>query len=111
MRYKHHAFICTNLSNCAQHDPEKIQKYLKSRIKELGLKTEIRPNKSGCLDGCAHAPVTVIYPEGIWYRLATEEEAEEVLQQHLIGGKPVEKLMIRELNPDYQFADAIHSLS
>jgi (2Fe-2S) ferredoxin len=98
MRYDHHAFVCTNLSSCAQHDPEKIQKYLKTRLKELGLKDSVRANKSGCLDGCAHAPVTVIYPDGIWYRLLTEADAEEVLQQHIIGGKPVERLMIAELN-------------
>jgi (2Fe-2S) ferredoxin len=103
MRYTHHAFICTNLSSCAQHDPEKIQKYLKSRLKELGLHREIRANKSGCLDGCSYSPVTVVYPEGIWYRLLTEEDAERVLQEHLIGGKPVEALMVRELNLDYPF--------
>lgn len=104
MRYTHHAFVCTNLSNCAQHEPEKIQKYLKSRLKELGLNKEIRANKSGCLDGCSYAPVTVVYPDGIWYRLTTEEEAERVLQEHLIGGKPVEELMIRDLNLNYKFA-------
>jgi (2Fe-2S) ferredoxin len=103
MRYTHHAFICTNLSSCAQHDAEKIQKYLKSRLQELGLHKEIRANKSGCLDGCAYSPVTVIYPEGIWYRLLTEDDAERVLQEHLIGGKPVEALMVRELNPNYPF--------
>ncbi|MCS6988907.1 MAG: (2Fe-2S) ferredoxin domain-containing protein [Chloroherpetonaceae bacterium] len=103
MRYKRHGFVCTNLSSCAKHEPEKVLNHFKSRLKELGLQKDIRVNKSGCLDGCAYSPTTVIYPEGIWYRLLTEEDAERVLQEHLIGGKPVEDLMIRELNVGYPF--------
>ena len=77
---------------------------------EVSKKTtnrSLRANKSGCLDGCEHSPVTVIYPEGTWYKLKTEAEAELVLQSHLIGGKPVEHLMIRELNPKYVFSEAV----
>ncbi|MBC8043194.1 MAG: (2Fe-2S) ferredoxin domain-containing protein [Rhizobacter sp.] len=103
MRYKHHAFTCVNSSNCAQQGSEKVHSYLKSQIKKLGMKHEIRANKSGCLDACDHAPVTVIYPEGIWYRITSEDEADRVIHEHLIGGKPVESLMVRELNPNYAF--------
>ncbi len=110
MRYKQHLFVCTNTSSCARHNSEEIQKYLKGRLRELGLKADVRANKSGCLDACEHSPITVIYPEGIWYRLATEQDAELVLQQHIIGGKPVERLMVRELNPHYTFSEsAVHS--
>lgn len=103
MRFSRHLFICTNTATCAQHGTDEIQQYLKARLRELGLHREFRANKSGCLDGCSLAPVAVLYPEGIWYRITTKEEAEEVLQQHIIGGKPVERLMVRELNPHYHF--------
>jgi (2Fe-2S) ferredoxin len=104
MRYKQHLFVCTNTSSCARHNSEEIQKYLKGRLRELGLKNEIRANKSGCLDACEYSPVTVVYPEGVWYRITTEEEAEQVLQLHILGGKPVEHLMVRDLNPNYAFS-------
>ncbi len=104
MRFRHHLFTCTNTATCAQHHSEEIQQYLKARLRELKLHREIRANKSGCLDACSFSPVTVIYPEGIWYRISSIEEAEEILQQHILGGKPVTRLMIRELNPHYDFA-------
>lgn len=105
MRFSRHLFTCTNTATCAQHGSEDIQQYLKARIKELKLHREIRANKSGCLDACALSPITVVYPEGIWYRITTIEEAEEVLQQHILGGKPVERLMVRDLNPHYRFCE------
>lgn len=104
MRYKHHTFTCTNSTGCGELGAEKVQSYLKAKLKKLGLKSEVRANKAGCLDACSHGPVTVIYPEGIWYRITTEAEADLVLEQHLLGGKPVESLMVRDLNPDYPFS-------
>lgn len=105
MRFSHHLFTCTNTATCAQHGSEEIQQYLKARLKELKLHREIRANKSGCLDACGFSPVTVIYPEGIWYRITSIEEAEEILRQHILGGKPVERLMVRDLNPHYNFSE------
>lgn len=62
---------------------DKILIYLKSRIKELGLK-DIRVNKAGCLDQCEQGPAVVIYPEGVWYTIKTLEDAEALIQDHLI---------------------------
>ena len=62
------------------------------RAKKAGL-DEVRVQKSGCLDQCENGPTCVIYPEGIWYKI-TENSLEEILNQHLINGIPVEKYMI-----------------
>jgi (2Fe-2S) ferredoxin len=103
MRYTHHIFTCTNDKTCGKYNSEHIQKFFKAELKARGLKESVRANKSGCLDGCDHAPVTVVYPEGIWYRLETEADALEVITQHIVGGKPVERLMVKALNPRYDF--------
>jgi (2Fe-2S) ferredoxin len=70
--------------------------FAKNRVKELGLSGpgKIRINKAGCLDRCADGPVMVIYPEGIWYTFIDTEDVEEIIQSHLIQGRPVERLQL-----------------
>ena len=79
---------------CKRRGAEKLRNYMKARAKELGL-SEVRINQSGCLDRCELGPTMVIYPEGIWYTLASIEDAEEILQRHLIKGERVHRLMLQ----------------
>ena len=67
---------------------------MKSRAKALGLKN-VRINTAGCLDRCELGPTLVIYPEGIWYRVPTKEDVDEVLDTHLVKGGRVERLMLK----------------
>ena len=55
--------------------------------KALGI-TDIRINKSGCLERCELGPTMVIYPEGVWYHSCTPDVLERIIQEHLIGGVP-----------------------
>jgi (2Fe-2S) ferredoxin len=65
-------------------------------VKELGLagSGKIRVNKAGCLDRCADGPVMVVYPAGVWYTLVDQEDVEEIIQSHLINGRPVARLQL-----------------
>ncbi len=98
--YKSHVFICTNerpagheRGCCKTKNSEKVRNYLKARVKELGL-PGVRVNAAGCLDRCSLGPVVVVYPEGVWYTCPTIEDAEQVLQKHLVDGGRVERLML-----------------
>lgn len=98
--YDYHLFCCTNQRAedaprgcCRSKGGEELRAYLKKRVKELKL-PRTRINMSGCLDRCELGPVMVIYPQGTWYHCETIEEAEEILQTHLIGGKIVERLAL-----------------
>jgi (2Fe-2S) ferredoxin len=55
----------------------------------------VRINNAGCLDRCELGPTIVIYPEGIWYRVPTKEDVDEVLDTHLLKGGRVERLMLK----------------
>ncbi len=99
--YEAHVFCCTNrrpaghpLGCCADKGSEELRDYMKGRAKELGLK-KVRVNIAGCLDRCELGPTVVIYPEGVWYSVATREDVDEVLQTHLVQGGRVERLMLR----------------
>ena len=55
----------------------------------------VRINQAGCLDRCELGPTLVIYPEGIWYHYQTIEDAEEILQRHIVQGGRVTRLMLK----------------
>ncbi len=73
-----------------------MRDYAKQRIKALGLagRDGVRINTAGCMDRCEEGPVLVIYPEGIWYTYVDREDIDEILEQHVMGGRPVERLRL-----------------
>ena len=68
---------------------------MKSKINELGLK-RIRVNQSGCLDKCELGPIMVIYPEGVWYSFKNKEDVDEIINEHLIKGRIVQRLTLKD---------------
>lgn len=99
--YRYHLFFCTNLREdgsqcCQQQNAQAARDYTKRRSKELGLAGPggVRVNTAGCLDRCAQGPVLVIYPEGVWYTYIDEDDLEDIIQQHLVGGKVVQRLLV-----------------
>jgi len=71
-----------------------------ARLKELvgmapELKGRVRVNHAGCLDQCGYGPMVVVYPEAVWYWGVRTEDAEEIVREHLIGGRPVARLVYR----------------
>ena len=99
--FKHHVFFCCNQRpegdiSCANHAAVELQTYAKDRIAQLKMKGEgkVRINKAGCLDRCDQGPVMVVYPEAVWYTYVDKEDVEEIIQEHLIHGRVVERLKI-----------------
>ncbi len=66
----------------------------KRLTRERNLKTRIRCQRAGCLDACDFGPSVAVYPDGIFYGGVKPADVEEIVEQHLVQNRPVERLMI-----------------
>lgn len=102
-RFDKHIFVCGNQRpaghprGCCDPTAEaKLQKLFKQKLAQRGLKGRVRANQSGCLDQCEHGPNLVVYPDSVWYGHVTEADVDEIIESHIVGGKPVERLRIAD---------------
>ncbi|MFN0039559.1 MAG: (2Fe-2S) ferredoxin domain-containing protein [Burkholderiales bacterium] len=99
--YRHHVFFCCNQRTngeacCNDHHSQEMRDYAKAQVKALKLSGpgSVRINMAGCMDRCEQGPVIAVYPEAIWYTYVDREDIDEIIQEHLVHGRPVERLRI-----------------
>lgn len=100
-KFEKHVFICCNQrpaghpkGSCDPKAAGELHQLFKAAVAKRGLKATVRANKSGCLDQCEHGPTVVVYPEAVWYGGVTAAEVDEIIDSHIIGNRPVQRLMI-----------------
>ena len=99
-QYEKHVFVCTAGSTCpTQGDTEGYVKCLRAEVAKAGLHVQVRINKSGCFSQCGNGPMIVVYPENVWYSGVSADDLAEIVASHLLGGKPVERLLYRPDKP------------
>ena len=110
MLYAKHIFICTNQRpagsrvSCGESHGLALVAAFKKAIKDKGLQTEIRAQRTGCLEACEMGPSLVVYPEGVFYAHVQLEDVDEIVSEHLENNRVVSRLVmdfdkLRELKP------------
>jgi len=102
---RRHIFLCAEPQKgecCSPAAGHAAWKYLKKRLKQLGLDGPakaggggIARTKADCLRICVAGPIAVVWPDAVWYHSCTEPVLERIIQEHLIGGQPVEDFRLR----------------
>lgn len=89
--YDSHVFVCSG-SECKKRGSKGLRKALRSELRASGILGDTRVDTVDCLGLCKHGPNITVYPKGTWYLGLKEAEVPEVVEQHLIGGAPVQRL-------------------
>ena len=102
-RFERHIFVCTNQREdghpkgcCYSKGSERILELFKKELNGKGIQSTVRVNKSGCLDACEFGVTIVVYPDAVWYGGVTEKDVDEIIHEHIIGGRVVKRLLIND---------------
>jgi (2Fe-2S) ferredoxin len=97
--YNKVVLVCTSGKTCPTQNSVAVHARLKRLAIAAGLHDAIRVNQAGCFSQCGHGPMVVVYPDDIWYSGVTVEDAEAIFDEHLVHGKPVERLAYHPAKP------------
>lgn len=97
-----HIFICANerppgaaRRSCGEQHGLQLVEEFRKQLREKKLPIRIRAQKAGCLDICDHGPTVAIYPEGVFYVNVQIADVIDIIDQHIVGNNPVERLRFR----------------
>ncbi|WP_427340932.1 NAD(P)H-dependent oxidoreductase subunit E, partial [Caloranaerobacter sp. DY30410] len=93
--YRAHVLICGG-TGCTSSSSDKIQNEFELKIKEKGLDKEIKVVRTGCFGLCEAGPIVIVYPEGAFYSHVKVEDVEEIVEEHLLKGRIVKRLLYKD---------------
>ena len=90
-----HIMVCTGTGCTSSHSPEIIEEFEKE-LKAQGMDKEVKVVRTGCFGLCAMGPIVMIFPEGALYTRVTVEDVKEIVSEHIVKGRIVQRLLHKE---------------
>ena len=97
--FRSNVLVCGG-TGCTSSNSELIIQRLKEEIKAKGLEKEVNVVRTGCFGLCALGPIMIVYPEGSFYSMVTPEDVPEIVEEHLLKGRIVKRLLYQETVQD-----------
>ncbi|MBR6918617.1 MAG: NADH-quinone oxidoreductase subunit NuoF [Clostridia bacterium] len=93
--FRIHALICGG-TGCTSAGSQAVREALEEQIALKGLQDEVKVVQTGCFGLCALGPVMIVYPEGTFYSKVKAEDIPEIVEEHFLKGRPVERLIYKD---------------
>ena len=93
--FRSNVLVCGG-TGCTSSNSEKIIEKLHEEINAKGLEKEVNVVRTGCFGLCALGPIMIVYPEGAFYSMVTPEDVPEIVEEHLLKGRIVKRLLYKE---------------
>ena len=108
--FRSHVLICGG-TGCTSSGSQALFTKLEGELQAKGLENEIKIVQTGCFGLCALGPIMIVYPEGTFYSRVTPEDIPEIVEEHLLKGRIVERLVYNDKNEDKEVEETVASLS
>ena len=105
-----HVLICGG-TGCTSSGSQTLQKAFNENIEAFGLSEEVKLVQTGCFGLCALGPIVIIYPDGTFYSRVTAEDVKEIVEEHLLKGRIVDRLVYRDTDTDAIVEEAAKNVS
>ncbi len=103
-----HVLICGG-TGCTSSGSAAVREKLEESLKAKGLEEEVKVVTTGCFGLCALGPIMIVYPDGTFYSMVNPDDIPEIVEEHLLKGRPVERLIYQE--HDEEVEATVKSLS
>mgnify|MGYP000403056273 FL=1 len=93
--YRSHVLVCGG-TGCTSSGSQQIMVSLREELKKQGLDEEVSVVQTGCHGLCALGPIMIVYPDATFYAMVKEDDIPEIVEEHLLKGRPVQRLLYDE---------------
>lgn len=97
--YRTHVLVCAG-AGCVSSNCKEVEAALQDELAKVGLSEEVKVIETGCIGTCDLGPVMVIYPEGVFYQKLTPDDAREIVNEHILKGRVIPRLLFQPAHSD-----------